>query len=59
MITVQSLLGLENPFEDEKSLMVYIYANLSDMIYPTEIEWEMIKIPPLEKNPSMKAYSLS
>ncbi len=39
MITVQSLLGLENPFEDEKSLMVYIYANLADMIYPTEIEW--------------------
>lgn len=38
MITVQSLLGLENLFEDEKSLMVCIYANLSDMIYPTEIE---------------------
>lgn len=39
MITVQSLLGLENLFEDEKSLMVCIYANLPDMIYPTEIEW--------------------
>lgn len=39
MITVQSLLGLENLFEDEKTLMVCIYANLSDMIYPTEIEW--------------------
>lgn len=39
MITVQSLQGLETPFEDEKSLMVYIYANLLDMIYPTETEW--------------------
>lgn len=39
MITVQSLYGPKPPFEDEKALMVYIYANLLDMIYPTEIEW--------------------
>ncbi len=51
---------LKTPLKMKKSLMVYIYANLSDMIYPTEIEWGgVIKIPPLEKNPSMKAYSLS
>lgn len=39
MITVQSLLGPENLFEDEKSLMVCIYANLVDMIYSAVIEW--------------------
>lgn len=32
-------MGPENLFEDEKSLMVCIYANLVDMIYSAVIEW--------------------